>query len=78
MALSGLTTPGQSGPRSDGNEEVLRIPQRSSITGSTPSDCLVLNPGHSLGGDLPLGRDAIGVSSHPSQLGKIIGGHIKK
>ena len=48
MALSGATTPGQSGPRSDGNKVVLRIPRSSSITGTSPSDCLVLYPGHSL------------------------------
>ena len=38
--LSGATTPGQSGPGSDGNEGVLRIPQSSSIAGTSPSDCL--------------------------------------
>ena len=27
MALSGATIPGQSGPGSNGNEEVLRIPK---------------------------------------------------
>ena len=37
----GATTPGQSGPGSDGNKRVLRIPPNSSITGSSPSDCLV-------------------------------------
>ena len=42
MALSGATTPGQSGPGSDGNEEVLRIPQSSSIAGTSLSNCLVL------------------------------------
>ena len=47
--LSGATTPGQNGPGSDGNEGVLRIPQSFSITGTSPSDCLVSNPGHSLG-----------------------------
>ena len=36
--LSGATTQGQSGPRNDGNEEVLRIPQISSITGTSSSD----------------------------------------
>ena len=46
--LSGTPTPGQSGPRNDGNEGVLRISQRSCITGSSPSDCLVSCPGHSL------------------------------
>ena len=30
--LSGATTPGQSGPGSDGNEGVLHIPQSSNIT----------------------------------------------
>ena len=33
--LAGATTPGQSGPESDGDEEVLCIPQCSSITGSS-------------------------------------------
>ena len=40
-------TPGQSGPGSNVNEGVLHIPQ-SSRTGTSPSDCLVLYPGHSL------------------------------
>ena len=31
----------------DGNEGVLRIPQSSSIAGTSPSDCLVSYPGHS-------------------------------
>ena len=52
-ALSGATTPGQSGSESDGNEGVLRIPQSSGITGTVPSDCLVSYPRHSLGGVLP-------------------------
>ena len=46
--LSGATTPGQSGPGSDGNKGVLSIPQSSSITGTSPSDCLVSYLGHSL------------------------------
>ena len=46
--LSGATTQDQSGPRSDVNKEVLRIPQSSSISGASPSDCLVSYPGHSL------------------------------
>ena len=41
MTLLGATTPGQSGPESDGNKEVLCIPQNSSITEASPSDCLV-------------------------------------
>ena len=50
MALSGATTPGKSGPGSDGNEGVLRIPLSSSIAGTSPSDFLVSYTGHSLGG----------------------------
>ena len=37
-----------SGPASDANEGVRCIPQSSSITGASPSDCLVSYPGHSL------------------------------
>ena len=39
---------GQSEPGSNGNEGVRCIPQSSSITGTSPSDCLVSYPGHSL------------------------------
>ena len=45
----GATTPGQSGPGSNGNKGVLLIPQSSSSTGTSPSDCLVSYTGHSLG-----------------------------
>ena len=48
--LSGATTLGQYGPGSDGNERVLGISQRSSITGTPASDCLVSLSGYSLGG----------------------------
>ena len=41
MTLSGATTPGQSGPEGSGNEGVLYIPQSSSITESSPSDCIM-------------------------------------
>ena len=55
--LSGATTPGQSGPGSDGSERVLCIPQSSRNTGISPSDCLVSYLGHSLGGGfIPLQR----------------------
>ena len=40
-SLSGATTLGQRGPGSNSNEGVLCIPQNSSITGTSPSDCLV-------------------------------------
>ena len=46
--LLGATSLGQSEPGSDGKNEVLRIPQSSGVTGASPSDCLELNPGHSL------------------------------
>ena len=51
--LIGATIPGQSGPESDGNERVLRIPQSSSLTEASPSDCFVSYPGHSLGESYP-------------------------
>ena len=38
--LSGATTPGKSGPGSDGNEEILCILQRSSINENSSLDCL--------------------------------------
>ena len=47
--LSGATTPDQSGPGSDGNKRVLRIPQSCCNTGTSPLDCLVSYQGHSLG-----------------------------
>ena len=57
MTLSDVTTPGQIGPWSDSNEGVLRIPQSSSITGVSPSDCFLSYQGDSLGGGLtPLQR----------------------
>ena len=46
--LSGATTLGQSGSWSNGNEGVLYIPQSSSITGASLSDCLVSYSKHSL------------------------------
>ena len=39
--ISGATTPGECGPGNDGNKGVLHIPQSSSITGTSLSDCLV-------------------------------------
>ena len=37
----------------NGNEGVLCIPQSSNITGTSPSDCLVSYPGHTLVGSYP-------------------------
>ena len=47
-------------PGSDGTEGVLRIPQSSSIAGTSLSDCLVSYTGHSLwgGGLTPLQRSS--------------------
>ena len=62
-------TLGQSGPESNGNEEVLHIPQNSRM-GASPSDGLMLYPGHMGGCEvLPLRRDAVGVFYSPSQTG---------
>ena len=47
--LSGAIAPGQSEPGSDGNEGVLYIPQSSSNTRTSQSDCLVSYLGHLLG-----------------------------
>ena len=69
--LSGATIPGQTEPGSNGNEWVLCISQRSSITGASLSDCLVSYPGHSLvGGFISLCREAFSVFYSPNQLGK--------
>ena len=69
---SGATTPNQSGPGTDSNEEVLCIPQCSSINGNSPSDCLLPYPGHSLttGVVLRLRRDGIVVFYSPSKLSR--------
>ena len=48
--LSGATNPGQSGNGTDGNEGVLCIPQSSSITGTSLSDCLMSYLGYALWG----------------------------
>ena len=67
--LSGATTPGQSGPGSNGNKGVLHIPQMSKA-GASPSDCLMSYLGYLLGGGvLPLSRDAVGVFYTHSRLG---------
>ena len=72
-SLSGATTPSQSGPGSDGNEGVLRIPQSSSIARTSLTDCIVSYPGHSWAGDvLPLSRDAVGLFYCPSRLSNVL------
>ena len=53
MMLPSATTPGKTGPVSDGDEGVHRIPQSSNITKASPSDCLVSYPRYSLGKPYP-------------------------
>ena len=67
--LPGGTTPGQSVTGRNGKEGVLRIPQNSSITGASPSDCLVSHLGRLLG-VLSFCWDAVGVFYSPSWLGQ--------
>ena len=72
-ALLGATTPGQSGHGSNGNKEVLHIPQSSSITGTSPSDCLVSYPGHLLGkeGSCPSAEVLLVYSTAPANWATI-------
>ena len=65
MTLSSATTLGQREPGSNGNEEVHQITQSSSISGASPSDCLVSYPEHTLY------RNAVGVFYCPSRLGSV-------
>ena len=51
--LSDATTPGKSGPGSNGNERVLCISQSSSITEASLSDYLMSYLGHLLGESYP-------------------------
>ena len=61
---------GQSEPGSDGNEGILRIPQSSSITGTSPWDCLVSYQNTRWEGSYPLCREAVDVFYSPSKQGK--------
>ena len=51
--LLGVTTPGQRGLGNDGNEDVIRIPESSSVTETSPSDCLMSYLVHSLAESYP-------------------------
>ena len=68
--LSGATALRLRGTGGNGNEELDHIPQSSSITRASPSDCLMSYTGHSLGGVLPLCRGAVGVFYSPNLLGR--------
>ena len=69
-ALSGATTPAQSGPGRNGNEGVIHTPQSSSITGTLPSNCLyhIQDTHFGGGGVLPFCRGAVAVFYSPSWL----------
>ena len=66
--LSNATTPGQSGPGNDSNERVLRILQSSRITWTSPPDCLVSYPRHSLGESYPSAGMQSMYSAAPADL----------
>ena len=68
--LSGATTLGQSGPGSNGNEGVLRIPQSYSLTGTSSSDCLVLYSGPSSRGSHPSAEMQSVYSAAPADWAK--------
>ena len=63
MQFSSIIGPYQVLPGSDGNEEVVRIPQSSSITGTSSSDCLVSYPGHLVEGGSYLSAEVQAVYS---------------
>ena len=72
MTLSGAATLGKNGPGSNGNKGVLCIPQNSSITGASPSNCLESYPGYSFGVALPLCWDTVSVFYCPSRRGFVV------
>ena len=65
--LSGATSPGLSGHRSDGYEGVLYIPQSSTITEASPLLSVISRT--LAGGVLPHCREAVHVFYRPSLLG---------
>ena len=77
-ALSGATTLGQSGPGSDGNKGVLCISHSSSITGTSPSDCLVSNLGYSLGRFYSSAEMQFVYSTAPAQRAMSVLVHVNK
>ena len=68
---------GQSGPEGNGNEGVLCIPQCPSITGTSPSDCLVSYTGHLLGvGSYPSAEKQSVYSTAPADWAIVIWGRV--
>ena len=81
--LSGAITPGQSRTDSNGNQGLLHIPQSSSIIGTSPSDCLVSYPRHSLGESYPSAEKQSVYSTAPADwaivdLGTIVKSKVLK
>ena len=74
--LAGATTPGQSGPGSDGNEIYLHFHQTSNITWTSPSDCLVSYLGHSLGVTYPSVEKQSVYSTSPADTAKLYEGYM--
>ena len=71
--LTGATSPRQNEPMSDANKGVLRIPQSSSIIGTSPSDCLLSYPGQMLvGGPYPCAEKQSVYSTAPADWTKTI------
>ena len=69
--LLSATCPGQSGLGSDGNGGIFSISLSSSITATSPSDCLVPYQGYSMAGGILLHcRDLIGVFYSPNRQGQ--------
>ena len=64
--LSGATIPGLSGLGSDGDKEILRIPQNSSITIAAPSNRSVSYPRHSLRQSYPSAEMQLVYSTAPA------------
>ena len=64
------TTPGQSGPGSDGNKEVPHIPQRLHIPWNPTIRLFSVISTTLVGGLLPFCRGEVGVFYSPRRLGK--------
>ena len=68
--LSSAITQGQSGPGSNGNKEVLCIPQNSSITGASLLDYLLSYSGHTLEESYPSAGMQLMYSAAPTDWAK--------
>ena len=65
--LSDASITGPTEHENNDNKEQLRVPQSSSISGASSSDCLVSYPGHSF----ERSWDAVGVFGSSSRLGQM-------